>query len=72
MKSKNFKEELVQRIKEAGQDLIDRADQMVGDNDLITDFSIRVHCQPFDVCPTIEWTTEVFTKSTCERLKKGD
>lgn len=69
MPENKFKNEMVQRIKEAGQEIIDRAEQMVGDNDLITNVSIHVYFnQPLDTCPTIEWTTEVINKNSSKRL----
>lgn len=41
---KPYRDEVVQQIKEAGQELIDRAESMVGKNlSEITDISIEIH-----------------------------
>ena len=71
MAHQKYRDELVRLIKDAGQELIDRADQMVSPGvDLITSFDIRIHLgNGFrDGSPTIEWTTQVVNKNTHERL----
>lgn len=48
-----YRNALVQQIKDAGQELINRAESMVHpENDLITDFSIVIHFEQHEV-PTI-------------------
>lgn len=52
-----YRNALVQQIKDAGQELINRAESMVHpENDLITDFSIVIHFEQHEV-PTIDYTT---------------
>lgn len=71
MAHQKYRDELVQLIRDAGQELIDRAEQMVSPGvDLITSFDIRIHVgNGFrDGAETIEWTTQVINKSTHERL----
>lgn len=40
--SKIFREKLVKMVQEAGQDLIDRAEDLVGNGGLISDFDIWI------------------------------
>lgn len=67
---KKYRDELVQQIKDVGQELIDRAESMVSkDTELISDFSINIYFPQGDAgsVPTINYTTEVVTKSTLDR-----
>lgn len=74
MNNKLYRDELVARIKDAGQELIDRAEQMVSENtDLIIGFSIYLRLDDKDCIPSIEWSTEVINKNSCNRLSmKGE
>lgn len=71
---KNYREQLVAYIKDAGQELIDRAEQMVGpDTDLISNFDIHISFpQDCGSIPVIEWTTEVISKNAHKRYLNGD
>lgn len=63
-----YRDTLVQQIKDAGQELINRAESMVHpENDLITDFSIVIHFEQHDV-PTIDYTTSVINKFAGDRI----
>lgn len=63
-----YRNALVQQIKDAGQELINRAESMVHpENDLITDFSIVIHFEQHEV-PTIDYTTSVVNKVACDRV----
>lgn len=69
-----YRDTLVQQIKDAGQELINRAESMVHpENDLITDFSIVIHFEQHEV-PTIDYTTSVVNKVACDRViyQKGE
>lgn len=62
MSSEKFRELLVKMVKASGQELIDRAEDLVGNGDCISDFNIWVRF-PTDgrmltACPTIEVTRE--------------
>ena len=74
MNNKLYRDELVARIKDAGQELIDRAEQMVSENtDLISGFSIYLRLDTEDRIPSIEWSTEVINKNSYNRLfMKGE
>jgi hypothetical protein len=67
-----YREELVLRIKEAGQELIDRAEQMISkDTDAISDFSLYINLNQVDLLvPTIEWSTSVISKNTLDRMRE--
>ena len=67
-KALGYRNTLVQQIKDAGQELINRAESMVHpENDLITDFSIVIHFEQHEV-PTIDYTTSVVNKVACDRV----
>ena len=74
MNNKLYRDELVARIKDAGQELIDRAEQIVSENtDLISGFSIYLRLDTEDRIPSIEWSTEVINKNSYNRLfMKGE
>lgn len=62
-----YRDELVKEIKATGQEIIDRAEQMVSKKtDLITDFVITVRFIQGE-CQAIQWTTEVINKTVAER-----
>lgn len=61
-----YRDKLVQLIKDSGQELIDRAEDMVGENlDAIASFTIYIDL-PQDTdrvnYPSIEWTAKVINK----------
>ena len=67
-KSEEFRELLVEMVKSSGRELIDRAEDLVGNGDLISDFGIRVSF-PTDGrmligCPTIEVTRSHVSKKS--------
>ena len=66
---KNYRDELVQKIKDAGKDLIERAEEMVSEkNQLNTAFSITIDFpQGWDHEPRITYTTETLIKSYLKR-----
>lgn len=74
MNNKLYRDELVARIKDTGQELIDRAEQMVSENtDLISSFSIYLRLDTENGIPSIEWSTEVINKNSYNRLlMKGE
>ena len=69
----NFRNELIQRIKDSGQELIDRAESLVSpDLTEITDFNITLNFHQGEY-PTITTETEVVNRRVCKRLwKKGE
>ena len=76
MNSEKFRKQLVEMVKASGQEVIDRAEDLVGNGDLMTDFDIWLRF-PMDGrmmtgCPTIEVTKSFIPKNACDTLLKGD
>lgn len=71
---KPYRDELVQQIKEAGQELIDRAESLVGEElTEITDMNLTINIgKHLDVweLPEITVQTSVVTKNTINRWNK--
>ena len=53
-KQKPYKERLIEQVKALGQEVIDRAEDLVGDGDLIADFDIWLRFPQNASYPTIE------------------
>lgn len=53
----NYRPYLIELVKAMGQEVINRAEQIVGDGDLITDLSLWLRF-PQDSYPTLEITRE--------------
>ncbi len=69
---KKYREQLVQQIKDAGQELINRSETMVHpDLDLITDFCITLNFSQ-DSFPEISFSTSIVNKTACDRLCKKE
>lgn len=70
--NKKYHDELVHQIKDAGQELINRAETMVHpDIDLITDFYITLSFSQ-DSFPEVSFSTSVVNKTTVDRLCKKE
>lgn len=74
---KDFRERLIEAVKAAGQEVIDRAEDLVGEGDLVTDFDIWLRF-PIGDCidfPTIEVTrshaSKVMLDIMCNPTMKG-
>lgn len=64
----NYRDELVQQIKDAGQELINRAESTIHpDANMITDFYITLNFRQGDF-PEITYSTSVVNKTTVDRL----
>lgn len=72
-RKKTYREEVVQSIKDAGQELIDRAEDMVSPNtDMITGCRIEIDIRPRDEnvpIPEIRFETTVLSKRVMERWR---
>lgn len=72
MNNKKYRDQLVKQIRDAGQELIDRAETMVHpDLDLITDFNITLSFSQ-DSFPEITFSTSVVNKTAVDRLCKKE
>ena len=70
--NKKYRDKLVQQIKDAGQELINRAETMVHpDLDLITDFYITLSFSQENF-PEVSFSTSVVNKTTVDRLCKKE
>lgn len=67
---KDYKPYLVKLVKAMGQEVIDRAEQIVGDGDLITDLSLWLRF-PQDSYPTLEINREHLSHETIKVIQ-GD
>ena len=71
MNNEEYRKELILRIKETGQEIIDRAEQMVGENvDNSTEVTIYLSFDPSMVSElsTLEWTTTTLNENTYKRM----
>lgn len=67
---KDYKEHLVEMVKAAGQEVIERAEDLVGSGDLISDFDIWLRF-PQDNCPTIEVTRSHISKKAVNLIMES-
>lgn len=66
---------LIQEVKDCGQDLVDRAEDFVGNFDFMTDFSIDIRFRVTGKeAPTIEVNHEYYPKPMMDRYlrKEGE
>lgn len=76
MSGEAFRELLVKMVKASGQEVIDRAEELVGNGDLITDFDIWLRF-PTDgrmltSCPTIEVSRSHVSKHAYDVLLQNN
>lgn len=71
---KEYRDRLVTRIKDVGRDLIEMADNMVGEDiKYIQDFTIYVTFEERTLVPSIDWTTTVHSQNFYNKLfEKGE
>ena len=74
MNSEEFRNMLVEMVKASGQEVIDRAEELVGSGDLLTDFDIWLRF-PIDNgrlsgVPTIELTRSYLSKEGIDIITK--
>lgn len=72
MNSEEFRNMLVEMVKASGQEVIDRAEELVGSGDLLTDFDIWLRF-PLDNgrvsgVPTIELTKSYMVKGAIDTI----
>ena len=68
--SQKYRQKLIDMVKAAGQDVIDRAEDLVGNGDLICDFDIWLRF-PQNGVPTIELTRSYLSKNSIDIITKG-
>lgn len=65
-----YNEQLIQLVKAAGQDVIDRAEELVGTGTLRSRFEILIRFPQDGEFPTIEVTTEFLPRNVIDAMKK--
>lgn len=65
--SKNWKEEVIQNIKDCGQSLIDNAENIVSDYKYVREFIITCYVCEKDESPYISVDTSFYPEKTVER-----
>lgn len=70
----SFREDLIQAVKDVGQDIIDRSEDIVGTGELLSSLTIHAY---FDsnfgmLHPTIEISREYIAKTARDRMNKGE
>ena len=68
--SEKYRQKLIALVKAAGQDVIDRAEDLAGNGDLICDFDIWLRF-PQNGIPTIELTRSYLSKNSINIITKG-
>lgn len=67
LSGEKYREQLIKLVKASGQEVIDRAEDLVGDGELMTEFTIQL-LFPRDEAPTISTTREYVSKKAMEVL----
>ena len=67
LSGEKYREQLIKLVKASGQEVIDRAEDLVGDGELMTEFTIQL-LFPKDEVPTISTTREYVSKKSMEVL----
>lgn len=62
---------LIELVKQSGQEIIDRAEELVGESEMITDFYIRLEF-PQDSIPTIEAIKSVVNRQAYKVIRGDD
>lgn len=66
--NEKYRQELIRRIKDIGQEIIDRAEE-IATGDMMTDLRIYINLDMTTAkIDTLEWSTEVVIKNQYERL----
>ena len=67
-----YRDKLVEIIKQAGQDLIDRADDIIPKEDqMVTNYNINIEIPAVECIPTITWTMTTLIKNQYQALIMG-
>ena len=71
MTGEEFRKQLVELVKASGQEVIDRAEDLVGDGELMTEFTILLLFPQDGGVPMISTTREYVSKKAMEVLVKS-
>lgn len=69
----DFQKKLIQAVKDAGQEIVDNAEDFVGSANMLSDMTITIRFDPErDMClPTIEVDKTYLCKPAWDRFKEG-
>ena len=66
---KNWREEIIQNVKDCGQSLIDNAEKIVSDYKYAKDFTITCYVNERDAAPYISVDADFYPEKFVERYK---
>lgn len=69
----NFQKKLIQAVKDAGQEIVDNAEDFVGSGNMLRDMTITIRFDPeIDMClPTIDVDKTYLCKRAYDRFREG-
>lgn len=67
----DFQKKLIQAVKDAGQEIMDNAEDFVGSPIMFSDMTITIRFDPERV-PTIDVDKTYICKRACDRLREGE
>lgn len=69
----NFQQKLIQAVKDAGQEIVDKAEDFVGSGNMLCNMTITVHFDPeiSMFCPTIDVNKTYLCERARDRLYAG-
>lgn len=69
----NFRQKLIQAVKDAGQEIVDKAEGFVGPNNMLSDMTITIHFDPEHnmYYPTIDVNKTYLCERTRYRFMGG-
>ena len=70
----NFQKKLIQAVKDAGQEIVDNAENFVGSGIMLRDMTITIRFDPEQdmYLPTIDVDKTYLCKRVCDRLREGE
>lgn len=69
----NFQQKLIQAVKDAGQEIVDNAEDFVGSSNMLSDMTITIRFDPENnmYLPTIDVDKTYLCKRACDRFREG-
>lgn len=69
----NFQQKLIQAVKDAGQEIVDNAEDVVGSSSMLSNMTITIRFDPeYDMyLPTIDVDKTYLCKRACDRFRGG-
>ena len=69
----NFQQKLIQAVKDAGQEIVDNAEDFVGSENMLSDMTITIRFDPGRdmYLPTIDVDKTYICRRACDRFREG-